>query len=190
MVYAAARRCICRARVSSAGSSLFIRNWRMGRAHEGAAISSTATTATWTRTAGLEVGGLESATARWIAEVPGPSSEVPGPSPEVPGPSPEVPGPSLTVPPLESSSWVLVPSAWALEPDLTSSRGVGTKIESESGEGLIDGLRRRWRATPEGIAWREEPTRAKVSAWLLSFLGMWRNSHPSKYPLRCCTRKR
>src|SRR3954467_14549323 len=168
MVYAAARRCICRARVSSAGSSLFIRNWRMGCAHEGAAISSTATTATWTRTAGLEVGGLESATARWIAEVPGLSSEVSGPSSEVPGPS-------LTVPLLESSSWVFVSSAWALEPDLTSSGGVGTKIESESGEGLIDGMRRHWRATPEGIAWREELIRAKVSACVLSFLGTWRN---------------
>src|SRR3954465_3368273 len=58
MVYAAARRCICRARVSSAGSSLFIRNWRMGCAHEGAAISSTATTATWSRPARRGGGGL------------------------------------------------------------------------------------------------------------------------------------
>ena len=52
-----------RAEVSSVGSSLFTRNLRMGWAHEGAAISSTARTATWTRAAGLGGGGLESTTA-------------------------------------------------------------------------------------------------------------------------------
>src|SRR3954471_5466443 len=169
----------------------------MGWAHEGATISSTARTATWTRAAGLGGGGLESAAACWINEVPGPTGAVPEPSSgvfslvaAVPGPSSEVPGPALTAASLESSARVFVPSAWALEPDPASSGGVGTKMESDSGEGLIDGLRRRWRATLDGIAWRVEPIRAKVSAWSLSFLGTWRNSHPSKYPLSCCTRKR
>src|SRR3954470_17468826 len=87
MVYAAARRCTCRAKVSSVDSSLFTRNWRMGWAHEGAAISSTARTATWTRTAGLGGGGLESAAACWIYEVPGPTDAVPGPTDAVLGPS-------------------------------------------------------------------------------------------------------
>src|SRR3954468_7479107 len=197
MVYAAARRCICRAKVSSGGSSLFTRNWRMGWAHEGAAISSTVKAATWTRVAGLRVGGLEFVATCWINEVPGPTGAVPGPSSgvfslaaAVPGPSSEVPGLAATAALLKSSATGLVLFAWALGPDPASSGGVGTKIESDSGEGLMDGLRRRWRATPEGIAWRVEPIRAKVSAWLLSFLGTWRNSHPSKYPLSCCTRKR
>src|SRR3954471_11956376 len=190
MVYAAARRCTCRAKVSSDGSSLFTRNWRMGWAHEGAAISSAARTATWTRAAGLGVGGLESAAACWINEVPGPSSGVFSLAAAVLGPSSEVPGLAATAALLRSSATGLVLFAWALGPDPASSGGVGTKIESDSGEGLMDDLRRRWRATPEGIAWRVEPIRAKVSAWLLSFLGTWRNSHPSKSPLSCCTRKR
>ena len=57
----------------------------MGWAHEGAAISSTAITATWTRVAGLGGGGLESAAVCWIDEVPGPTGAVPGPGSEVPG---------------------------------------------------------------------------------------------------------
>src|SRR3954469_1492239 len=111
MVYAAARRCICRAKVSSDGSSLFTRNWRMGWAHEGVVISSTVRTATWTRAAGLGVGGLESAAACWINEVPRPTGAVPGPSfgvfslvVAVLGPSSEVPGPALTAAFLESSA--------------------------------------------------------------------------------------
>src|SRR3954467_2016260 len=150
MVYAAARRCICRAKVSSVGSSLFIRNWRMGWAHEGAAISSTVKTATWMRVAVLGVGGLESAAACWINEVPGPTGAVPGPSSgvfslvaAVSGPSSEVPGPALIAAFLDSSARVFAPFAWALELDPTSSGGAGTKMESDSGEGLMDGLRRR-----------------------------------------------
>ena len=94
----------------------------MGWAHEGAAISSIATIATWTRAAGLGGGGLESAAACWIDEVPGPTGAVPG---------------------LASTVIFLGPSAGALESDPTSSGGAGTKMESDSGEGLIDGLRRR-----------------------------------------------
>ena len=108
----------------------------MGWAHEGAAISSTATSATWTRAAGLGGGGLESAAACWIDEVPGPTGAVPGPGSEVPGPA-------LTAIFLEPSVRILVSSAGALESDPTSSGGAGIKIESDSGEGLIDGLRRR-----------------------------------------------
>ena len=41
----------------------------------------------------------------------------------------------------------------------------------KSGEGLMDGLRRRWRDTPAGMACRVEPIRAKASACSLSFHG-------------------
>src|SRR4051812_32218472 len=109
----------------------------MGCAHEGAAISSTARTATWTRAAGLGGGGLESTALCWIDEVPGPTGAVqgptgavPGPSSgvfdlvvAVPGPSSEVPGPASTAAFLESSARALVPSAGALESDPTSSGG-------------------------------------------------------------------
>ena len=129
----------------------------MGWAHEGAATSSIATIATWTRVAGLGGGGLGSAAACWIGEVPGSTGAVPGPSSEVfrltsgvfgltvavPGPGSEVPGPASTAVFLEPSVRILVPSAGALESDPTSSGGAGTKMESDSGEGLIDGLRRR-----------------------------------------------
>ena len=121
----------------------------MGWAHEGVAISSIATIATWTRAAGLGGGGLESAAACWIDEVPGPTGAVPGPSSgvfglvaAVPGPGSEVPGPALTTAFLEPFARILVPPAGALESDPTSSGGAGTKMESDSGEGLIDGLRR------------------------------------------------
>ena len=122
----------------------------MGWAHEGAAISSTTRTVTWTRAAGLGGGGLESTTACWVNEVPGPTGAALGPSSGffepaavVPGPGTIVPGPALTVAALEPSAKILVPSAGALESDPTSSGGAGTKMESDSGEGLTDGLRRR-----------------------------------------------
>ena len=115
----------------------------MGWAHEGAAISSTATSATWTRAAGPGGGGLESAAACWIGEVPGLSGAVPGPSSEVFGLTVAVPGPTATAVLLEPSVRILVPSPGALESDPTSSGGAGTKMESDSGECLIDGLRRR-----------------------------------------------
>ena len=115
----------------------------MGWAHEGAAISSIATIATWTRVAGLGGGGLGSAAACWVDEVLETTGAVPGPSSgvfrltvAVLGPGSEVPGPALTTVFVE-------PSAGALESDPTSSGGAGTKMESDSGEGLIDGLRRR-----------------------------------------------
>ena len=79
----------------------------MGWAHEGAAISSTATTTTWTRAAGLGGSGLESAPACWINEIPGPTEAVPGPTGAVPGPGSEVPE-------LASTIIFLGPSAGAL----------------------------------------------------------------------------
>ena len=122
----------------------------MGWAHEGAAISLTTRTATWTRAAGLGGGGLESATACWINEVPrptgaalGPSSGVFGPAAAVPGPGSAVPGPASTVAALEPFAKIPVPSTGALESDPTSSGVAGTKMESNSGEGMTDGLRRR-----------------------------------------------
>src|SRR4051812_40820938 len=111
-----------RAKISSVGSSLLTRNLRMGCAHEGAAISSTARTATSTRATGLGGGGLESAAACWIGEVPGPTGAVLGPSSgvfglvaAVPGPGSEVPGPASTAAFLDASARVLVPSTGALE---------------------------------------------------------------------------
>ena len=132
----------------------------MGWAHDGAVTSSTVCTATVTR-----VGGLgELATASCVVAVSGPTAAVPGLGSEVPGPgaTTAVPGPVVEVP---------VPPAGFLQSDPAASGAGGTKIESDSGDGLIDGLRRRWRETPVGIAWRVEPIRAKASAWSLSALG-------------------
>ena len=114
----------------------------MGWAHEGAAISSTASTVTWTRAAGLGGGRLESTTACWVNEVPRPIGAALGPSSGVFEPAAAVPGPGSTVAALESSAKVPVLSAGALESDPPSSGGAGTKMESDSGEGLTDGLRR------------------------------------------------
>ena len=50
----------------------------MGWAHEGAAISSIATIATWTRVAGLGGGGLGSATACWVMKSLGRLEQSPG----------------------------------------------------------------------------------------------------------------
>ena len=114
----------------------------MGWAHEGVAISSTAATATWTRVAGLGGGGLESAAACWIDGVPGLIGAVPEPGSGVSGPTAAVPGLGATATIPAPPAGILVPSAGALESDPTSSGGAGTKMESNSGEGLIDGLRR------------------------------------------------
>ena len=115
----------------------------MGWAHEGAATSSTTITATWTRVVGLEGSGLESTTACWVHEVPRPTGAALGPSSGVFESAASVPGPGSTVPALESSAKIPVPTTGALESDPTSSGGAGTKMESDSGEGLTDGLRRR-----------------------------------------------
>ena len=91
------------------------------------------------------VGGLgvalESATASCVVAVPGPGSEVP-----------------------------VLPAGF-LQSDPAASGAGGTKIESDSGDGLMDGLRRRWRETPVGMACRVKPIRARASAWSLSALG-------------------
>nr|XP_020166361.1 translation initiation factor IF-2-like [Aegilops tauschii subsp. strangulata] len=163
MVYAAAQCCTCRAKISSAGSSPLTKKLRMGCAHDGA--STTVSTATGTRAVGLGGSGLEMDAACCIVEVlgptvaaPGPSSEVPGlgatvavpePPGEVPGPAAaaprpgsEVPGPGATVavrePPVEVSG----PAAATPELDPTVLVAAGMKMDSDSGEGLIDGLRR------------------------------------------------
>ena len=79
---------------------------------------------------------MESATASCVAAVPGPTAAVPGPGSEVPGPgaTTAVPGPVVEVP---------VPPAGFLQSDPAASGTGGTKIESDSGDGLMDGLRRR-----------------------------------------------
>ena len=108
----------------------------MGWAHDGAVTSSAVKTATMTRAGGLGGEELESATACCVDAVPGLAAVAPGPSSEVPEPA-------STAIFLEPSVRILVPSAGALESDPASSGGAGTKMESDSGEGLIDGLRRR-----------------------------------------------
>ena len=150
----------------------------MGWAHEGATISSIATTATWTRAAGLGGGGLESAAACWIGEVPGPTGAVPGPSSgvfglivTVPGPGSEVPGSGADVAVPGSSVKIPVLASGIAKSDPTASGGGGTKMESESGDGLTDDFRRQRRATLAGIACQVEPIRVKASACSLSFLG-------------------
>ena len=154
IVYAAARRCTSLAEISSAGSSLLTRNLRMGWAHEGAVTSSSVNVATMTQVGGLGGVELESATASCVVAVPGPTAAVPGPGSEVSGPgaTTAVPGPVVEVP---------VPPAGFLQSDPAASGAGGTKIESDSG----DGLRRRWRETPVGMACRVEPIRARASAW-------------------------
>ena len=154
----------------------------MGWAHDGAVTSSIVNTATATRVGGLGGEELELATARCAVAVPGPTAAVPGPGSEVPEPgaTTAVPGPPVEVP---------EPPAGFPKSDPTASGAGGTKMESDSGDGLTDGLRRRWRETPAGIACRVEPIRARASACSLSARGTWRNSHPSKYPLSCWTRK-
>ena len=136
----------------------------MGWAHEGAVTSSSVNVATMTRVGGLGGIELESATASCVVAVPGPTAAVPGPGSEVPGPgaTTAVPGPVVEVP---------VPPAGFLQSDPAVSGAGGTKMESDSGDGLMDGLRRRWRETPVGMACRVEPIRARASAWSLSALG-------------------
>ena len=92
---------------------------------------------------GLGSGGLEPTAACWVDEVPRPTVVVLGPSSGVFESATAVPGPGLTVAVLGSSAKILVLTARALESDPTSSGGAGTKMESDSGEGLTDGLRRR-----------------------------------------------
>ena len=136
----------------------------MGWAHDGPVTSSTVSTATVTQVGGLGGGELESATASCVAAVPGPTVAVPGPGSEVPEPgaTTAVPGPPVEVP---------EPPAGFPKSDSTASGAGGTKMESDSGDGLIDGLRRHRRETPVGIACRVEPIRARASAWSLSALG-------------------
>src|SRR3954470_15437829 len=189
MVYAPARRWTCLASVSSAGSSWFVRKLRMGWSHDGAVTSSITNAATATRVGGLGCEMLGSAAACGAGAVPRPTTAVPEPGSEVPGlgATTEVPKPPAEVPapPIE----VPGPPAWLFKPEPAASGLGGTKMESDSGDGLIDGLRRRYRETSVGIAYRVEPIRARASAGPLSARGTWRNSHPSKYPLICWTRK-
>ena len=79
---------------------------------------------------------LESATASCVAAVPGPTAVVVGPGSEVPEPgaTTAVPEPVVEVP---------VPPAGFLQSDPAVSGVGGTKMESDSGDGLMDGLRRR-----------------------------------------------
>ena len=108
----------------------------MGWAHDGAVTSSTVSTATVTGVGGLGGGELESATASCVTAVPGPTAAVPGPGSEVPEPgaTTAAPGPLVKLP---------EPPAGFTKSDPTASGAGGTKMESDSGDGLTDGLRRR-----------------------------------------------
>ena len=88
--------------------------------------------------AGLGGGGLESAAICWIDGVSGPTGAAPGPGSEVPGPTGTIPGPGSEVPEPVSTVVFLRLSVGALESDPTISGGAGTKMEFDSGEGLID----------------------------------------------------
>ena len=129
----------------------------MGWAHDGAVTSSVVSTATVTRVGGLGGEELESATACCVVAVSVPTAAVPGPGSEVPEPgaTTAVPGPLFEVP---------EPPAGFPQSDPTASGAGGTKMESDSGDGLTDSLRRRCKATSAGIAYRVEPIRAKASA--------------------------
>ena len=129
----------------------------MGWAHDGTVTCSIANTATAARTGGLGGEELESVTACRVHAVPGPAAVVLGP-----GTTTTVPEPPVEVP---------EPPAWFPESDLAASGSSGTKMELDSGVGLTDGLRRRWRETPVGIACQVEPIRARASACSLSAHG-------------------
>ena len=146
----------------------------MGWAHDGAVIYSIVNTATVTRVGGLGGEELESATACCVVAVPGPTAAVPGPTAAVPGPGSEVPEPGATTAVPGPLVEVPEPPAGFPKSDPTASGAGGTKMESDSGDSLTDGLRRRWRETPVGIACRVEPIRARASACSLSARGTWR----------------
>ena len=117
----------------------------MGWAHDGVVTSSSVNVATMTRVGGLGGVELESATTSCVVAVPGPTAAVPGPGSEVPEPGSEVPGPGATTAVPGPVVEVPVPPAGFLQSDPAASGAGGTKIESDSG----DGLRRRWRETPD-----------------------------------------
>src|ERR1041385_3245892 len=72
-----------------------------------------------------------------------------------------------------------------------ASRSVSEmKMDSDSGDGTMDGFLMCSSDTPGGIACLVDPSLDNASAASLFALGTWWNSHPSKYPLICCTRKR
>src|SRR3954468_16225936 len=72
-----------------------------------------------------------------------------------------------------------------------ASRSVSEmKMDSDSGDGVMDGFRICSSDTPGGMDCLVEPSLDKASAASLFALGTWWNSHPSKYPLICCTRNR
>src|SRR3954465_945014 len=70
---------------------------------------------------------------------------------------------------------------------LSSAEFAGIKMDSDSGDGIIDGFLRCSRAIPGGIDCRVDPNFDNVSAASFSARGMWWNSHPPKYPLIFCT---
>ena len=108
----------------------------MGWTHDGVVTSSVVGTAAVTRVGGLGGEELESATACCVVAVPGPTAAVPGPTAAVPEP-----GATTTVP--EPFAKVPEPPAGFPKSDPTMSGSGGMKMESDSGEGLTDGLRRR-----------------------------------------------
>ena len=63
-------------------------------------------------------------------------------------------------------------------------------MDSESGDGLMDGLCRCSRETPDGMDYRDESILAGVSGASFSARGTWRNSQASKDPDSFWTRKR
>ena len=73
-----------------------------------------------------------------------------------------------SIKPSPESDSIFVPPAPETAESGSRNPAGGTKMESDSRDGLIDGLRRRCRATPVGIACRVEPIRARASAGSLS----------------------
>ena len=115
----------------------------MGWAHDGAVTSSVVSTATVTLVGGLGGEELESATACCVVAVPRPTTAIPGPTAAVLGPASEVPEPGATTAVPGPLVEVPEPPAEFLQSDPAASGAGGTMIESNSGDGLIDGLRRR-----------------------------------------------
>src|SRR3954464_9261422 len=82
-------------------------------------------------------------------------------------------------------------AGWASFAFLSASRSVSEmKMDSDSGDGMMEGFLICSSDTPGGIACLVDPSLDNAFAASLLTLGTCKNLQPSKYPLSCCTRKR
>src|SRR4051812_17151566 len=167
IVYAPDRRWICRASTSSSGNMPSTTKSLNGSAHDGAATITIKVTA-------YGFGCATSATGSSEKEepiAPGMVSSVPELTTTTPGSQSAAPGAAEC-----SFAFCFFASSSAI------FRSAGIKIDSDSGEGLMDGLWMFSRDTPGGISFLVDPSLDSASAASFSARGIWWNSHPSKKP--------